>query len=78
MIHECYYCDRLFDTKEKLYEHLDVHAKTKAEQEEDKIKEKTGNISSMKKSPEMIDEDASPKRTNRKKIEKLNIILEKT
>jgi len=69
MIHQCYYCDRLFDTIEKLYDHLDVHAKTKAEQEEDKIKEKTGNISSMKKSIETIDIGASPERAKRKKRE---------
>ena len=64
MMHECYYCEQLFDTKEKLYEHLDVHAGTKAEQEE-----KTGDISSMKKSIEVIVKDASPERAKRKERE---------
>ena len=27
MGHECYYCDQIFDSKEKLYEHLEVHSK---------------------------------------------------
>ena len=27
MIHQCYFCEQIFDTKEKLYEHLDVHSK---------------------------------------------------
>ena len=29
MVHECYICQQIFDTKEKLYEHLEVHSKTK-------------------------------------------------
>ncbi len=64
MMHECYYCEQLFDTKEKLYEHLDVHAGTKAEQEE-----KTGDISSMKKSIKVIVKDASPERAKGKERE---------
>ncbi len=28
MIHQCYFCEQIFDSKEKLYEHLDVHSKT--------------------------------------------------
>ena len=27
MIHQCYICEQIFDSKEKLYEHLDVHTK---------------------------------------------------
>ena len=27
MVHQCYFCDQIFDSKEKLDEHLDVHAK---------------------------------------------------
>ena len=34
MTHQCYYCEQIFDTKEKLYEHLEVHSKTQREQEE--------------------------------------------
>jgi hypothetical protein len=26
MSHQCYYCDQIFDSKEKLYDHLEVHA----------------------------------------------------
>lgn len=26
MIHQCYYCEQIFDTKEALYDHLDIHA----------------------------------------------------
>jgi hypothetical protein len=28
MVHQCYICQQIFDTKEKLYEHLEVHSKT--------------------------------------------------
>jgi hypothetical protein len=28
MAHQCYYCDQIFDSKEKLYDHLEVHSKT--------------------------------------------------
>jgi hypothetical protein len=27
MGHECYYCEQYFETKEKLYDHLEVHSK---------------------------------------------------
>ena len=27
MIHQCYICEQIFDSKEKLFEHLDVHTK---------------------------------------------------
>jgi hypothetical protein len=64
MMHECYYCEQLFDTKEKLYEHLDVHARTKVEQED-----KTEDISSMKKSIEVISKDASPEKAKRRERE---------
>jgi hypothetical protein len=33
MDHPCYYCDQIFDSDEKLYAHLDVHADTKDNQE---------------------------------------------
>ncbi len=36
MIHQCYYCEQIFNTNEKLYQHLEVHAKTKDEQEKEK------------------------------------------
>lgn len=24
-MHQCYYCSQIFDTKEKLYDHLEIH-----------------------------------------------------
>jgi hypothetical protein len=27
MIHQCYYCEQLFETKEKLFDHVEVHSK---------------------------------------------------
>ncbi len=41
MIHQCYYCEQIFNTKEKLYQHLEAHAKTKDEQEKEKQHNKT-------------------------------------
>ncbi|GFN41290.1 MAG: C2H2-type domain-containing protein [Marine Group I thaumarchaeote] len=32
MSHECYYCGQILETKEKLYDHLDVHSKTSEKQ----------------------------------------------
>jgi len=29
MINQCYICKKIFDSKEKLFEHLEVHSKTK-------------------------------------------------
>ena len=25
-MHQCYYCEQLFDSKEALYDHVDVHS----------------------------------------------------
>ena len=25
-MHQCYYCDQIFDTKETLYEHVEIHS----------------------------------------------------
>lgn len=33
MSHHCYYCDQIFDSKEKLYEHLEVHSDSIDKQE---------------------------------------------
>ncbi len=33
--HECYYCGMIFNTKESLYDHLEVHSKTIEEQKEE-------------------------------------------
>ena len=29
MLHQCYYCEQIFDTKEQLYDHLEIHANIK-------------------------------------------------
>jgi len=41
MVHQCYYCEQFFDSKEDLYEHLEVHADTKTEQEKKPKKTKS-------------------------------------
>ncbi len=41
LIHQCYYCEQFFDSKEDLYEHLEVHADTKIEQEKKPKKRKS-------------------------------------
>ena len=47
MIHQCYYCEQIFNTKDKLYQHLEVHAMTKDQQEEaKKLKLKISGTSS--------------------------------
>jgi len=33
MGHLCYYCEQFFDTKEKLYEHLEVHSELERNRE---------------------------------------------
>ncbi len=33
MTYQCYYCDQFFDSKEKLYEHLEVHSDSKEKQD---------------------------------------------
>jgi len=25
-MHQCYYCEQLFDSKEQLYEHIEIHS----------------------------------------------------
>ena len=40
MSHQCYYCDQMFDSKEKLFDHLEIHADT-VENQEKKSKRKT-------------------------------------
>jgi len=38
--HECYYCGQILETKEKLYDHLDVHSKTSEKQAKKRKKTK--------------------------------------
>jgi len=40
LIHQCYYCEQLFETKEKLYDHLDIHAKISEKQTKKRKKTK--------------------------------------
>ncbi len=28
VMHQCYYCEQLFESKERLYDHLEVHSDT--------------------------------------------------
>jgi len=37
---QCYYCGQLFDTKEKLYDHLEVHSKASEEKPKKRKKSK--------------------------------------
>ncbi len=40
MNNQCYYCERVFDTKEKLFDHLEVHSKTIEEEHKKERKKK--------------------------------------
>ncbi len=44
MSHQCYYCDQMFDSKEHLFDHLEVHADT-VEKQEKKPKTKASTAS---------------------------------
>ena len=32
-MHQCYYCEQLFDSKEAMYDHVDVHSDIERNQE---------------------------------------------
>jgi hypothetical protein len=32
-MHQCYYCEQIFDSKEALYDHVDVHSDIERNQE---------------------------------------------
>ena len=32
-MHQCYYCDQIFDSKESLYEHVEIHSDTERNKE---------------------------------------------
>ena len=34
MVHHCYYRDQIFNSKEKLYEHLEIHSETERKTED--------------------------------------------
>ena len=39
-MHQCYYCEQIFDSKEKLYDHLEVHSDVEKNREVMKNKKK--------------------------------------
>lgn len=41
MGHQCYYCDQIFDSKEKLYDHLDTHSEPPGKQKKKNKKKKS-------------------------------------
>ena len=32
-MHQCYYCDQIFDSKEALYDHVEIHSDIERNQE---------------------------------------------
>jgi hypothetical protein len=32
-VHQCYYCEQIFDSKDELYEHVEVHSDIERNQE---------------------------------------------
>ena len=40
-MHQCYYCEQLFESKEKLYDHLEVHSDSDRNKELQNRTEKT-------------------------------------
>jgi len=47
MSHQCYYCDQIFDSKEKLYDHLEVHADSQ-EKQEPKLRKRNWDMTSYR------------------------------
>jgi hypothetical protein len=43
-MHQCYYCEQIFDSKEALYDHVEIHSDIERNQEimDKKKKEKKG------------------------------------
>ena len=48
MDQHCYYCGQIFDSKEKLYDHLEVHSKPESEQQKVRAKWKKAKTLSRK------------------------------
>ena len=40
MDNQCYYCEQVFDSKEKLYDHLEEHSETEEKQKKSKKESK--------------------------------------
>ncbi len=54
MVHQCYICEQIFDSKEKLFEHLEIHSDTTRNQE---LKEKKEEL--KKKLKKVLEKDKS-------------------
>jgi len=55
---QCYYCGQLFETKEKLYDHLDVHSKISEKQtKKKKTKKKPENKNIVEAGESTLSED---------------------
>ncbi len=54
MVHQCYICEHIFDSKEKLFEHLAIHSDTTRNQE---LKEKKEEL--KKKLKKVLEKDKS-------------------
>ncbi len=54
MVHQCYICEQIFDSKEKLFEHLEIHLDTTRNQE---LKEKKEEL--KKKLKKVLEKDKS-------------------
>jgi len=53
-MHQCYICKQIFDSKEKLFEHLEIHSDTTRNQE---LKEKKKEL--KKKLKKILEKDKS-------------------
>ena len=43
-MHQCYYCDQIFDSKEKLFQHVEIHSDVERTKEiKDRQKKVTKN-----------------------------------
>ncbi len=54
MVHQCYICEHIFDSSEKLFEHLEIHSDTTRNQE---LKEKKEEL--KKKLKKVLEKDKS-------------------
>ena len=43
-MHQCYYCDQIFDTKEQLYDHVEVHSDIERNREITERKKKAKKV----------------------------------
>ena len=64
---QCYYCGQLFETKEKLYDHLDVHTKISDTQKKKKKKAKKESENIVKDGESELSEDEIMEQFNESK-----------